>query len=191
LRHPDLDPLTQGILLSVAAMLAGVVVLRGTALFRKQHTLVSGYPEEWTSAQTKVFQQVRTSIGVALGITWMILEVAAPRMPQSWPFGFAEVVLTIGLLLLTNAWLLLLMPSKWENSAVGKVSFGATMGILVWWWTTFLGALILAIMMAVAPAPVNFPLGSYAQNAPRGGAVDGALSVMMPTHAAKRCGSAA
>jgi hypothetical protein len=103
------------------------------------------------------------SIGVALGVTWAILELAAPWMPQSWPFGVAEMILTVGLLLLSNAWLVLLIPSNWENSIASKMSFGTTMGILVWWWTTLLGGLIVVIVIAARPVHFTFPMGTYVE----------------------------
>ena len=61
-----------------------------------------------------MFELFRTAIGIALILIWGILRIAAPRMPESWPFGLAETILTVGLLLLVNAWVLLLVPSNWE-----------------------------------------------------------------------------
>jgi hypothetical protein len=164
LRHPDLDPTTQAILLSAVAILAGMALIRIALFFRRQFARVPHrYPCNWTSNQTGIFEQVRMSIGVALGVTWASLELAAPWMPQSWPFGLAEMVLTVGLLLLSNAWLLLLIPSNWEHSIASKVSFGTTMGILVWWWTALLGGLLVAIALAAWPVHLTLPMGTYAQ----------------------------
>ena len=163
MRQPNLDLTTQTILLSALVLLAGVALVRVTVFFRRQCARIPpGYPDTWTSDQTKVFEQVRTSIGVALVITWAILELAEPRMPQAWPFGFQETILTLGLLLLTNAWLLLLIPSNWGNTIIGRVSFGTTTGILVWWWGTLLGAVLVAIAIAARPIQVALPFGTYA-----------------------------
>jgi hypothetical protein len=73
------------------------------------------------------------------------------------------MILTVGLLLLSNAWLVLLIPSNWENSIASKMSFGTTMGILVWWWTTLLGGLIVVIALAARPVHFTFPMGTYVQ----------------------------
>jgi hypothetical protein len=89
--------------------------------------------------------------------------MAAPRMPESWPFGLQETLLTVGLLLLSNAWLLLLIPSNWENTILDKVGFATTIGVLACWWTTLLGAVLLTIALAaMRPAAFTLPLGVYA-----------------------------
>ena len=113
LRYPDLNPMTQAVLLSSVAILTAIVLLRVVVLFRRQHARVPHrYPGSWTNDQSKTFEQFRLLMGMFLAITWVILQMAAPRMPESWPFGLEETLLTIGLLLLTNACLLLLIPSN-------------------------------------------------------------------------------
>ena len=164
MRHPDLDPTTQAVLLSAVAILAGVILIRVTVLFRRQYSRVPHrYPDSWTNDQAKVFERFRMAIGAALILTWATLQMAAPRMPESWPFGLQETILTVGLLLLSNAWLLLLIPSNWENTILDKVGFATTIGVLAWWWTTLLGAVLLTIALAaMRPAAFTLPLGVYA-----------------------------
>jgi hypothetical protein len=83
-------------------------------------------------------------------------------MPENWPFGLAETTLTVGLLLLVNAWVLLLVPSNWE-STVRKAGFATTMGVLALWWITVLGALLWTIELAATrPTAFTLPTGFYA-----------------------------
>jgi hypothetical protein len=90
------------------------------------------------------------------------LRMAAPRMPESWPFGLAETILTVGLLLLVNAWVLLLVPSNWEYT-VRKLGFATAMGVLALWWIATLGALLWTIELAATrPSAITLPLGIYA-----------------------------
>ncbi len=163
--YPNLDLTTQAVLLIAFMLLAGLAVARiGLFLSGQFARVPSDYPSTWTIADTNLFKKVRLSFGVALSITWAILLLAAPRMPQSWPFGLAQMGLTVALLLLTNAWLLLLPPSSWKNSIMDRIGFSATVGIMVWWWTTLVGALLLAIAFAVRPAQLLIPIGTYAHN---------------------------
>lgn len=160
--HPNLDVTTQAILVTAFMLLAGLVMARISLFLSRQWAGVpSDYPSTWTVGNIQLFEKVRRSLGFALGITWAILLLLAPRMPQSWPFGLAPMGLTVALLLLTNAWLLLLMPSKWENGIIGRIGFSAAMGVMVWWWTTLVGTLLLAIVFAVQPEQRLLPLGAY------------------------------
>jgi hypothetical protein len=163
LRHPDLDPVTQAVLLGTFAVLAGVVLIRVTVFFRRQYAgMPYRYPDSWTNDQVRVFELFRTVIGLALISTWGILRMAAPRMPESWPFGLVETILTVGLLLLINAWVLLLVPSNWEYT-VRKAGFATTMGVLALWWFTVLVALLWIIELAATrPSAIMLPVGIYA-----------------------------
>jgi hypothetical protein len=160
---PNLNLATQAMLLIGFILSAGLVFTR-VSLFLTRRSARIDYPTTWTGTDTKLFEKVRLSIGVMLGITWVTFFCAEPRMPQSWPFGFAQMSLAIGLLLLTNGWLLLLSPSNWENSIIGRIGFRATMRVLVWWWVILVGALLLAITFAVRPGELLMPIGRYAHS---------------------------
>jgi hypothetical protein len=163
LRYPDIGPVTQAVLLGTVAILAGAILFRIVVFFRRQYAGVPHrYPGSWTNHQVKVFELFRTAIGIALILTWCILRVAAPRMPESWPFGFAETTLTAGLLLLLYSWVLLLVPSNWEH-IVRKAGFAATMGVLAIWWVTTLVALLWTVeLIATKPPVFALPIGIYA-----------------------------
>ncbi len=144
MRHPDLDPLTQAILLGLVAILTAIALFRVVLLFHKQYAGASHrYPHRWTNEQIKTFEQLRFSIGGCLIITWLTLLIAAPQMPVSWPFGLEQALFTTGLLLLSNGWLSLLIPSNWQNSLISKFRFEFGFAIVaVWWIAMFLTILV-------------------------------------------------
>ena len=139
MRLPDLSPVTQAALLSTVAILAGAVLVRLTEFLRRQRTPAPPrYPGNWTENQVRVFERLRMTVGIAVILIWGVLRVAAPSLPQGWPFGLVETLLTIALLLLANAWVSLLFPSKW-GYIVDKAGFATMIGVLAGWWITLLG----------------------------------------------------
>ena len=161
MRHPDLAPLTQAVLLTCMVILTGLVLFRVTVFFRRQFAgIPHRYPVSWTTDQANRFERFRMFIGVALVLTWAALQFAAPSMPVSWPFGLEETLEKIGLLLLTNAWLLLLIPTDWERTILGKLRFATTFGVLALWWIALLGAVLVTIVLATSrPVQLNLPMG--------------------------------
>jgi hypothetical protein len=164
LRHPDLSPLMQAVLLSAVTTLTAMMLFRVVVFFRNQYAGVSYcYPTNWTNEQIKMFGLLRLSIGGCLGITWLTLLMAAPQLPVSWPFGFEQALLTTGLLLLTNDWLLLLVRSNWENSLLSKCRFQIGFAIVVLWWIAVLSG-VLATISWVMTRHIHlvFPHGTIA-----------------------------
>ena len=164
MRHPDLNPLTQAVLLSLVAVLTAIVFFRVALLFLKQYAGTSHrYPNSWTIEQIKMFERLRMSIGACLNITWLTLLIAAPRMPVSWPFGLEQTLLTVGLLLLSNGWLLLLIPANWENSIFSKIRFDIGFAVVALWWITLLSGIFVTIGWATERhVHFFFPLGTFA-----------------------------
>jgi|ERR1700730_13085866 len=164
LRHPDLSPLMQAVLLSGIAILTAIMLFRVVLFFRNQYAGLSYcYPGSWTNAQIKVFGRLRLSIGACLGITWLTLLIAAPQLPVSWPFGLEQALLTTGLLLLTNGWLLLLVRLNWEKSLLGKYHFQIGFAVVVLWWIAGLSAILATIGWAITPhIHFIFPHGTIA-----------------------------
>jgi hypothetical protein len=159
---PDLSPVTQAALLSTVAILAGAVLVRVTVFLRRQHTSAPPrYPGNWTDNQIRVFERLRVTVGIAVILIWAVLQVAAPSMPQGWPFGLVETLLTVALLLLANAWVSLLFPSKWRY-IVDKAGFATTIGVLAGWWITLLGAVLVTIALAVRPVAFPLSIGIFA-----------------------------
>lgn len=141
--------MTQAALIGSVAILTAIVLLRVVVLFRRQYARVPHrYPGSWTDDQIKTFEHFRLSMGVSLAITWIILQMTASRMPDSWPFGLEQTLLTIGLLLLSNGWLLLLIPSNWEHSIFSKMRFAYSFAALALWWITLLSGILVTIGLA-------------------------------------------
>jgi hypothetical protein len=174
MRLPDLPPTTQVGLRIAIAILATIFLIRVVTFFRRQYAHTPHrYPSSWSTEQATTFERIRVLIGIALALTWAIFKLAAPQMPQSWPFGLAEMSFTIGLLAMTNAWCLLIIPSDWEHTVASRVSFGTSMSILVGWWIATLGALLAMIIWVARPVQFHFqfPMGPFAQHENITGAV--------------------
>jgi hypothetical protein len=89
--------------------------------------------------------------------------VTAPQLPEGWPFGFEEALLTIGLLLLTNGWLVLVVRLNWENSLLSKCRFRAGFAVVTLWWMAVFAVLLAAIGSATTPhLHLVFPYGTLA-----------------------------
>jgi hypothetical protein len=164
LRHPDLSPVMQAVLVSLLAVFTAILVFRVVLFFRNQHAGLSyRYPGSWTDAQIKMFERLRLSIGGCLVIAWLTLLIAAPQLPVGWPFGFEEALLTTGLLLLSNAWLLLLIRCNWENSTLGKCRFQIGFAVVALWWIALLWGILATIGWAMTShIHLVFPSGTIA-----------------------------
>jgi hypothetical protein len=98
-----------------------------------------------------------------LGTIWFAFLLTAPQLPVSWPFGIEEALLTIGLLLLTNGWLVLLVRLNWENSFLSKYRFRIGFTVVVLWWMGVFALLLAAIGWATTPhLHLVFPYGTIA-----------------------------
>lgn len=180
MRLPDLPPITQVGLHIGIAILVAIFLIRVATFFRRQYAHTPHrYPSSWSTEQATTFERIRALIGIALALTWTVFELAAPQMPQSWPFGQLEMSLTIGLLAMTNAWFVLIIPSDWEHTIASRVSFWTSMGILVGWWLATLGALLVTIIWVARPVQFHFqfPMGTFAQHEN----ITGAIASPQPT----------
>jgi hypothetical protein len=164
LRHPDLTPLMQALLLGSAALLMAIALLRFGLFFRNRYAgLVYRYPTTWTAEHAKMFGQLRLTIGGCLVMTWLTLLLSEPRLPISWPFGFEEALLTIGLLLLTNGWLALLVRLNWEHSLLSKCRFRIAFAIVALSWIAAFAAILATIGWVTTPhIHLVFPHGTMA-----------------------------
>ena len=164
-RLPDLSSSAQAALVCAIALALGLALIRGMiALHRHQVAVPHRYPASWTSSQIRFLEHVRLSIGIALIGAWVCLLVSSPAMPQSAPFGLTEMALTVALLLLTNAWVLLVIPLDWQHTFVGRMKFDRAVCVILLWWTILLGASMFAIVQSATEAaerPV-YVIGTYA-----------------------------
>ena len=164
-RLPDLSSSSQAVLVCAIAIALALALTRGMiALYRHQVAVPHRYPASWTPNQVRLLEHVRLSIGIALIAAWVCLLVSSPAMPRSEPFGLTQVVLTIALLLLTNAWVLLVMPLDWQHTFVGRMNFDRAVCFILLWWTVLLGASTFVILQSATEAaerPVHV-IGTYA-----------------------------
>ena len=113
-----LDFMTQVVLFSLIMALLGAAFIRaGAALYRTMMGIPQRYPRSWTAAQCRLMDRFRLGVGVALTAFWAAQHFAVPLMQPTWPFGFFEAMSVATLLLLTNAWIMLLLPRDWGSSA--------------------------------------------------------------------------
>ena len=162
---PDLSPNTQTALICATMLGLGLVVARGSlACYRHTKAVQHQYPVEWSDAHIRMLEQLRIAIGFALLPTWAFLLVAAPQMPNSAPFGVLPALFLIVLLLLTNAWVRLMIPSEWKHTFIGKMKSRHAVGCLLVLWTILLGGSVFAIAKSTtstAERPVHL-FGVYA-----------------------------
>lgn len=161
MRQPNLDPH------ALALLMIGIITLICLMLIRVARIVASRrahrYPGAWTTEQIKLFEQLRVCIGVGLIVTWVSLWLAEPRMPQGWPFGFEQILLTVGLLFLSDAWLSLLGPDNWERSLLSRLGFRSTFVVIALVWIAVLSGLVVTIqLVAVKPQQVPTVFGTFA-----------------------------
>jgi hypothetical protein len=154
----------QAVLFSSVAILTAVVLFRFVLVLRNRYAGLSyRYPGTWTSDQIRIFEWLRLSIGGGLGLAWLALLIAAPRLPVTWPFGFEQALLTVALLLLTNRWLRLLTRCNWENSSLGNYRFQISFAAVAVSWIVLLFGIFATISWAATPhAHLMLPLGTFA-----------------------------
>jgi hypothetical protein len=83
-------------------------------------------------------------------------------MPTNWPFGYVETIILILILLISNAWVLLLVPHNWEKFSAISQSFSITMTLLVVWWGATFAATGWMLATASASPQVHIFGGVYA-----------------------------
>ena len=162
---PDLSPNTEMALYFATFLALALVVARGSLAYHRHRIAAQHqYPVEWSDAHIRMLEHLRIAIGFALALTWGFLLLAAPQMPSSAPFGVLPALLLICLLLLTNAWVRLMIPSEWKHTFIGKMKCKHAVGCLLVVWTILLGGQLFAIAKSAtstAERPVHI-FGTYA-----------------------------
>ena len=154
MRHPNMDIPSQVLLVSVLALLSAGVVLRTVVFVRRYLARVPHrYPSSWSQAQRGLFAQFRRAVGLSIGILWIAFIFTVPHMPSSWPIGYVEVGSATVLLLLTYAWLILVLPRDWPTQTWLMRRFGRMMSFVVVWWIFALCGTGWMIVRASTAAP--------------------------------------
>jgi hypothetical protein len=116
------------------------------------------YPNAWTAAQCKTLVYFRLLLGLALVPLWGLLCFTLPLAPTNWPF---ELLALISMLLMSHAWVVLLIPRGWKNHDAFAPSFWLTLAFLVAWWGTMFTATWWILAKASSPAPYHILPGHY------------------------------
>jgi hypothetical protein len=163
-----LDFITQVVLFSLIMALLGAAFIRaGAVLYRTMMGIPQRYPRSWTAAQGRLMDRFRLGVGVALTAFWAAQHFAAPLMQPTWPFGFFEAMSVATLLLLTNAWIMLLLPRDWGELGVLTARFAVTITVLgLWWGVMFGGTAWILATAATKPAPRLIIGGPVVASAP-------------------------
>jgi hypothetical protein len=158
-QYQNLEFTTQVALTSLVMVLVGAAFIRaGAVLYRKMMRIPQRYPRTWTSAQCRLMDRFRLGVGVTVTAFWAAHFLAIPLMPTNWPFGLFEALSMAMLLLLTNAWIMLLLPRDWGAFGVLTARFAVTITALGLWWGLMFGGT--AWMLATAttkPPPRPLP----------------------------------
>jgi hypothetical protein len=102
-------------------------------------------------------------------------------MPTNWPFGYAELISLVLLLLISNAWVLLLVPRNWEKFGAISRSFWITITFLAVWWGMIFTAAGWMFAKASESPPLRSLSGVYAaQDLPSLAKTTNRLSASLP-----------
>ena len=162
MQYADLNPSTQFLLVGLLA-LAGVGLLTRAIVFvRREYAGIPPiYPSIWSAKQCRTLEYFRLFVGLALITLWGSFVYLAPLMATNWPFGYVEMIILILLLLISNAWVLLLVPRNWQKFGAISRSFWITMTFLVVWWGATFATTGWILVTASAPRQVHIS-GVYA-----------------------------
>jgi hypothetical protein len=167
MRYADLSPSTQLFLMGALVAVLASLLTRAVVFFRREKEgLRPLYPTVWSAAQCRTLECFRLLVGLALIPLWGAFLFVAPSMPSSWPFGYLEMISLISLLLISNAWVMLLVPRNWKMLGAFSRSFSLTISFLVVWWvSTFAAAGWMLARASASPPPKVMPVGVFVAHA--------------------------
>jgi hypothetical protein len=158
-----LSPSIQFLMIGVLIVAFGAFLTRALIFARREYVGIRPvYPSTWSAAQCRSLEYFRLLIGVALIPLWGFFLFIAPSMPTNWPFGYAELISLVLLLLISNAWVLLLVPRNWEKLGAISRSFWITITFLTIWWAVTLTAAGWMFAKASESPPLRSLSGVYA-----------------------------
>jgi hypothetical protein len=163
MHHADLSPSAQFLLIGLLVVVFGAFLTRAIVFSRREYAKVRPiYPSAWSAAQCRSLEYFRLLVGLALIPLWGSFLFIAPSMQTNWPLGYLDVIFLIILLLISNAWVLLLVPRNWEKFGAISRSFWITITFLVVWWGTIFTATGWMFVKASASPPAHVFSGVYA-----------------------------
>jgi hypothetical protein len=134
----EISPPTQLVLIGLVAVTTASLFLRTIVFFRREKRGVrSTYPSAWTMTQCRAIEQFRLLVGLGLLSLWGTFFFIAPAIETSRA-NHVVIAFVVLLLLISNAWLLLILPRSWERFGAVSRSFSVAMTfLLIWWGITF------------------------------------------------------
>jgi hypothetical protein len=146
-----LDPSIQVFAYGFLAVVLTAFSARVVIFFRRDAAGVRPrYPISWTTAQAKTLERFRVVPGLALIPLWTGFLFLLPNAPTNWPFGFLVLV---SLLLMSHAWVMLLIPRGWHSIGAFAPSFQLTITFLAVWWVTMFAATAWIFSKAASVTP--------------------------------------
>ena len=160
--YADLNPYTQMLLIGLLAVAGAALFTRAIVFLCREYAGIRPiYPSTWSVTQCRGLERFRLLVGLALILLWGFFLYRAPSLPTNWPFGYLDAIFIIVLLLMSNAWVLLLVPRKWGKFGAISRSFWITITFLIVWWGTTFATTGWMLAMASASRPVHV-FGVYA-----------------------------
>jgi hypothetical protein len=154
MRFADLGLPVQLFTYGLLAVVLTAFSMRVLIFFRRKSAgIQSHYPSSWTTAQSEALQRFRLIMGLALIPLWTAFLFLLPESPSNWPFGFLAL---LSLLLMSHAWVMLLIPRGWKGFDAFAPSFRLTITFLgVWWAVMFAATSWIFSKAASASLPVH------------------------------------
>ena len=163
MRYADLSPSTQLLLVALVAVTSAALFTRAIVFFyREKVGMRPIYPSAWSAAQCRALESFRLLVGLTLILFWASFLFIAPSLPTNSPFGYLATIFIIVLLLISNAWLLLLVPRNWGKFGAISRSFWITITFLAVWWGAIFTATGWMFAKASAAPTVHTGSGVYA-----------------------------
>jgi len=162
--HFALSPLTQIILAGLLVGASASLLMRAVAfLGRERSGMRHVYPKTWSELQCRFLESFRLLVGLALMMLWGAFLSIVPTVQTKWSFGDElSVALVILLLLISNAWMLLLLPRNWEKFGALSRSFSIVITFLFLWWGVAFTATSWLFAVASASSQLHSVSGVYA-----------------------------
>ena len=158
----EIDPPTQLVLVGLVAVFSASLFFRALVfIHRDKRGERSTFPNAWSKTQRRAIEQFRLLVGLVLLSLWGTFLFIAPAIDTRWP-RYGVIALVILLLLISNAWLLLLLPRNWERLGAISRSFAIVITFLVVWWGMTFTATGWLLAKASAPPRLHTIFGTYA-----------------------------
>lgn len=162
--HVEISPLIQIIMAGLLVGASASLLMRAVVFLSRERSGVRPvYPRTWSEAQCRFLENFRLLVGLALIALWGAFLSIARTVQAKWSFGDELLVaFVILLLLISNAWMLLLLPRNWEKFGALSRSFSIVIIFLFVWWGVAFTATSWLFAVASASSQLRSVSGVYA-----------------------------